>query len=130
MTGWDEKMLNKILDKVHGRMIFDRRVNVLVSRIGDMVQSGTVILDVGTGDGRIAKMIGEQKASVNKITVITPYPVALTVQAMDDSEPVREPCHVLTADPSAIHVARPPANPTRPPRQKTRIGCRTSVVLH
>jgi SAM-dependent methyltransferase len=94
MTGWDEKMLNKILGKVHGRMIFDRRVNVLVSRIGDMVQSGTVILDVGTGDGRIAKMIGEQKAdtSVQGIDIMlrdhTHIPVTLfdgTKIPMDDN---------------------------------------------
>ena len=54
-------MFKAILGKIHERLIFNRRVSVLVSKIGAEVPPGSSMLDVGTGDGQIAKMIGAQQ---------------------------------------------------------------------
>lgn len=54
-------MARNLLAKVHGVLVFDRRVRVLVERIGALLPPRAVMLDVGTGDGQIAKRIGEQQ---------------------------------------------------------------------
>lgn len=54
-------MLTKSIGQVHKKFVFNRRVRVLVQKIGAMLPPQSSMLDVGTGDGQIAKMIGEQQ---------------------------------------------------------------------
>lgn len=54
-------MFKKSLGQAHEKLIFNRRVRVLVDGIGAMLPAGAQMLDVGTGDGQIAKMIGERQ---------------------------------------------------------------------
>ena len=54
-------MLTKPIGQVHEKLVFNRRVRVLVQKIGAMLPPQSSMLDVGTGDGQIAKMIGEQQ---------------------------------------------------------------------
>ena len=58
-------MLTSAIGKAHESLVFDRRVKVLIESIGSLVPSGSKLLDVGTGDGQIAKAIGEQQADVD-----------------------------------------------------------------
>lgn len=57
-------MFKKTLGRAHDRFVFNRRVRVLVDQIGALVPAGAQILDVGTGDGQIARLIGEKQAGV------------------------------------------------------------------
>lgn len=57
-------MFKNLLGKAHGTLVFDRRVKVLINKIGALVPGGGDMLDVGTGDGQIAKAIGEQQDGV------------------------------------------------------------------
>ena len=76
-------MLNAIIRRTHEGLIFNRRVRVLVEEIGRLVPDGATVLDVGTGDGQIAKMIGEtgQNVTVQGIDIMrretTHVPVTL-----------------------------------------------------
>ena len=54
-------MLTKPIGQVHEKLVFNRRVRVLDQKIGAMLPPQSSMLDVGTGDGQIAKMIGEQQ---------------------------------------------------------------------
>ncbi|WP_333711854.1 class I SAM-dependent methyltransferase [Yoonia sp.] len=54
-------MLKKSIGQAHEKLIFNRRVKVLVQQIGALIPQNASILDVGTGDGQIAKMIGERQ---------------------------------------------------------------------
>ena len=46
------------LGSIHEALIFNRRVEVLIEKMSALVPTGHDILDVGTGDGQIAKSIG------------------------------------------------------------------------
>lgn len=72
-------MLKKTLGQAHEKLVFNRRVRVLVEHIGAQLPAGAQMLDVGTGDGQIAKMIGEMQEGT-------------TVQGIDIME--RETIHI------------------------------------
>jgi SAM-dependent methyltransferase len=55
------QMIKKSIGQAHEKLVFNRRVRVLVQEIGAMLPPNAEMLDVGTGDGQIAKMIGEQQ---------------------------------------------------------------------
>ena len=57
-------MFTKSIGQVHEKLIFNRRVRVLVDQIGALLPPQAEMLDVGTGDGQIAKMIGERGEGV------------------------------------------------------------------
>lgn len=54
-------MLKKSIGQAHEKLVFNRRVRVLVEAIGTLLPPQSEMLDVGTGDGQIAKMIGERQ---------------------------------------------------------------------
>ena len=54
-------MLKKSIGQAHEKLVFNRRVRVLVEEIGALLPPQSQMLDVGTGDGQIAKMIGERQ---------------------------------------------------------------------
>ena len=107
-------MLKKTLGRVHDRLVFNRRVRVLVDQIGALVPAAAQMLDVGTGDGQIARMIGEKQAGaqVQGIDVMlrakTHIPVTLfdgtTIPFADNSVDVVTFVDVLhhTADPQRL----------------------------
>jgi len=57
-------MFKSLLGRVHNTLVFDRRIKVLIEKIGGLVPANSDMLDVGTGDGQIAKAIGEQQSGV------------------------------------------------------------------
>jgi SAM-dependent methyltransferase len=48
-----------LLDTIHGGYVHRRRVGVLASQIARLLPEGASVLDVGCGDGLVAKVIGE-----------------------------------------------------------------------
>lgn len=57
-------MLKKSIGQAHEKLVFNRRVRVLVEEIGALLPAGAQMLDVGTGDGQIAKMIGARQDGI------------------------------------------------------------------
>lgn len=53
-------MITAALGRVHERTVFNRRVAVLGAALGAHVPPGASILDVGTGDGQIAKRMADE----------------------------------------------------------------------
>jgi 2-polyprenyl-3-methyl-5-hydroxy-6-metoxy-1,4-benzoquinol methylase len=46
-----------ILNRAHGALIFGRRVRILAAKLAQEIPTEAEVLDVGTGDGSIAKAI-------------------------------------------------------------------------
>lgn len=107
-------MLKKSLGQAHEKLVFNRRVRVLVEEIGAVLPPNATMLDVGTGDGQIAKMIGETQpgTQVQGIDIMlrekTHIPVSLfdgtRIPMEDDSVDVVTFVDVLhhTDDPSVL----------------------------
>ncbi|MCH9011860.1 MAG: class I SAM-dependent methyltransferase [Proteobacteria bacterium] len=54
----------KLLARLHGALVFDRRTRVLSERLAQMLPPNAKVLDVGCGDGSIARLIGERRPDV------------------------------------------------------------------
>jgi SAM-dependent methyltransferase len=52
-------------DGVHGRLVHPRRVTVLAAHAARLVPRGARVLDVGTGDGRIAAALGASRPDLH-----------------------------------------------------------------
>jgi SAM-dependent methyltransferase len=48
-----------LLDRLHGNLVHSRRVTVLSERLAPLFPQGGRVLDVGCGDGLLAKLIGD-----------------------------------------------------------------------
>jgi SAM-dependent methyltransferase len=53
-----------ILNRAHAGLIFNRRVQILAENLAHEIPIGAEILDVGTGDGSIAKAISLQRPDI------------------------------------------------------------------
>ncbi len=51
----------RLLARLHGDLIFDRRTQVLSDRIADLLPEAAKVLDVGCGDGLIDHLIGQRR---------------------------------------------------------------------
>lgn len=51
----------KILNTVHGRMVFQRRIRVLCDHISAALGASGTVLDLGCGDGSLASAVMERK---------------------------------------------------------------------
>jgi SAM-dependent methyltransferase len=47
-----------VLDQLHGKIVHTRRVRVLAERLAPLFPQNATVLDVGCGDGLLAKLIG------------------------------------------------------------------------
>lgn len=53
-----------VLDKIHGKLVHQRRVRVLSRHLAEMTPPNARVLDVGCGDGRIGALIRSHRADV------------------------------------------------------------------
>ena len=58
-------MLKNIIGAVHGGAVFNRRAEILGSRIGELLPPKADVLDVGTGDGTIANIWVKQNPGIS-----------------------------------------------------------------
>jgi len=49
------------LDTLHGRLVFERRVRVLAAHLARLLPSQASVLDVGCGDGRVARALMDHR---------------------------------------------------------------------
>jgi SAM-dependent methyltransferase len=54
-----------LLDRLHEDIVHSRRVRVLSTRLAPLFPQGAKVLDIGCGDGLIAKLIGEQRPDLS-----------------------------------------------------------------
>lgn len=53
-------MVTATLGRLHERAVFNRRVSVLGEALGALIEPGSAMLDVGTGDGQIARLVASK----------------------------------------------------------------------
>ncbi len=53
-----------LIESIHGGYVFKRRVRVLSDHLAQVMPQGATVLDVGCGDGLIAKLITEKRPDV------------------------------------------------------------------
>jgi ubiquinone/menaquinone biosynthesis C-methylase UbiE len=73
------------VDRLHGDLVHPRRVRVLVAHAARLVPAGAHVLDVGTGDGRIAAALGAARPDlrIEGIDVLVRPDAAIPVGAFD-----------------------------------------------
>jgi SAM-dependent methyltransferase len=74
-----------VLDRLHGELVHTRRVGVLSRRLAALAPRGAKILDVGCGDGLLAKLMGELRpdVSIEGIDVLVRPGTHIPVHAFD-----------------------------------------------
>jgi SAM-dependent methyltransferase len=74
-----------VLNSLHGGIVHTRRVRVLSQRVAPMFPQGAKVLDVGCGDGLIAKLIGQERPdlTLDGIDVLVRPQTHISVRAFD-----------------------------------------------
>jgi SAM-dependent methyltransferase len=75
-----------VVGKLHSKLVFGRRVRVLGEMLADLVPAGAQsLLDIGCGDGRIARLVGERhpELSLSGIDVLVRPQTWIPVQPFD-----------------------------------------------
>jgi SAM-dependent methyltransferase len=49
----------RLLGKIHGKVVFERRIAVLAEKLAEMLAPGFRLLDIGCGDGQVAALLRE-----------------------------------------------------------------------
>lgn len=58
-----------LVERVHDRAVFGRRVRVLADHLATMIPSGARVLDVGCGDGSVATRVMETRTDVEIVGI-------------------------------------------------------------
>ena len=114
--------------RLHGTFVHPRRVTTLAAHAARLIPQGACVLDVGTGDGRLAAAIRERRSDVviDGIDVLIRPDVAIPVTAFDGRViplPNRSRDVVTLFD--VLHHA---VDPTQLLAEATRVA-RTCIVL-
>jgi len=76
---------HKLVGSLHGELVHSRRVNVLASHLAPLLPPGAQVVDVGCGDGQLARLIQEQRpdCSLSGYDVLVREHTQVPVQAFD-----------------------------------------------
>jgi SAM-dependent methyltransferase len=55
----------RLIERIHGGYVQNRRAVVLARRLAEVIPRAARVLDVGCGDGRVAKLIGESRPDLS-----------------------------------------------------------------
>lgn len=74
-----------VIESLHRNLVFARRVRVLTERLSDLLPKDATVLDVGSGNGLIAHMIGQRRPDVTLtgIDVLVRPKTYIPVEAFD-----------------------------------------------
>src|SRR6266516_1981263 len=74
-----------LLDRLHGDIVHSRRVAVLAQRLAELIPQGASVLDVGCGDGLLAKLISQKRPdlTLEGIDVLVRPQTHIPVRAFD-----------------------------------------------
>jgi len=74
-----------IVDALHRRFVFGRRVRILADRIAPLLPKDSTILDVGCGDGRVAESVMHRRPDVRTtgVDVLARRHARINVQLFD-----------------------------------------------
>lgn len=75
----------EIMAQFHGRLVHARRVRVLAEKVARLVPPGSRLLDVGSGDGRFARLLAENQPGlrVEGLEVIVRPGTAIPTRSFD-----------------------------------------------
>jgi ubiquinone/menaquinone biosynthesis C-methylase UbiE len=78
-------VIERTLDRLHGGMVFRRRVRVLAAHLARLIPGGSTVLDIGAGDGSIGSAICAQRSGLRMrgIDVLVRGHTAYPVDAFD-----------------------------------------------
>jgi SAM-dependent methyltransferase len=105
-------VLNRLLDTLHGRSVFPRRVEVLTAALADLMPRGARVLDVGAGDGTIGQRIMQRRSDVHfeGVDVMVRPHTAYPVRAFDGEHlPFDDDSHDVALFVDVLHHTRDPA---------------------
>jgi ubiquinone/menaquinone biosynthesis C-methylase UbiE len=57
--------MSGLINTIHNRLVFGRRVRVLTEALAEVIPSGSKVLDIGCGDGRISAQVAERGEGVS-----------------------------------------------------------------
>ena len=85
------------IDTYHSTHVLSRRVRVLARHLADLAPQGTDILDVGCGDGQVAKLLLDQRPDlkISGVDVLARENTAIPIDLFDGR---RLPCADATKD--------------------------------
>jgi 2-polyprenyl-3-methyl-5-hydroxy-6-metoxy-1,4-benzoquinol methylase len=74
-----------VLDQLHGKIVHTRRVRVLAERLAPLFPPDATVLDVGCGDGLLAKLVGQLRPdlTLEGIDVLVREGTHVPVRAFD-----------------------------------------------
>jgi SAM-dependent methyltransferase len=74
-----------LIEKIHGRSVFERRVKVIANHLAALLPPNASVLDVGCGDGSLAKLIQDLRPDVRMrgIDVLVRPQTAIPVEPFD-----------------------------------------------
>jgi SAM-dependent methyltransferase len=123
------RILPRVTTALHSRLIFGRRVRALAQNIAEMIPDGvTTLLDVGCGDGTLARSIMERRPGIDATGVeIRARPrTAIPVQEFDGRIlPFADGAHDVVILVDVLHHAD---DPTLLLREAGRVAARAVII--
>jgi SAM-dependent methyltransferase len=77
----------RVVDRLHGEVVFGRRVRVLSAKLATVIGDGASVLDVGCGDGSVARSLLERRpdVTIEGVDVLVRPVTHIPVTAFDGS---------------------------------------------
>jgi len=74
-----------LIESVHGGYVHERRISILSEWYSKLIPSNSSVLDVGCGDGRLARLIADKRPdiSIQGIDVLRRGDAAIPIEAFD-----------------------------------------------
>ena len=117
-----------LMDAIHNKFLLGRRAQVLSEHLAAALPSGSSVLDVGCGDGKIARMVMDLRPDVDirGIDVLVRPDTAIPVEEFDGvTFPAADNSYDTVTFVDVLHHTD---NPTDLLREASRVA-RTSVVV-
>jgi SAM-dependent methyltransferase len=112
-----------LIEKIHGQCVFQRRVMVIAGHLAALLPRNASVLDVGCGDGSLAKLIQDHRPDVRirGIDVLVRPQTAIPVESFDGTHiPVADGSYDVVMFVDVLHHTDDPLVLLREARRVTR----------